>query len=260
MALHKYWKTMMMMATSYIGDSPLFLLDYLLRFLRVVVLLAIWRLILVRDASISMSLEEVLTYTLIAEVFSAQLAVRTRLDLMFWEGSIIGKMLQPLGLFRQFTAEMCGKWLFEGALFSLPLLLCSPLLGVDPRPANLTAFGLFVISLLLAISVGLALDFIFNALLVIYALPLWAISQIRSAVITLLSGAMIPLALLPESVGNALAWLPFASMASAPLQLYVGTGEPISLIGLQIGWSIVLWPLAHWLWYISRERMLSYGG
>src|SRR5262249_43831596 len=44
--LRKYGKTAAMSAASFTGDSPLFLLDYLLRFLRVVALLAVWRTIL----------------------------------------------------------------------------------------------------------------------------------------------------------------------------------------------------------------------
>src|SRR5262245_24425227 len=259
--LKKYWKTAAMSGASYIGDSPLFLLDYQLRFLRVAVLLALWRMILAGKGPVSgMTLETVLTYTLIAEVFGAQLAPRTDIDIAFWQGSIVGRMLQPLGMFGQFAAEMSGKWLFELCAFGLPLLLIAPLLGVNPLPADAAALGLFFISLVLGISVGLALEFVFGALLVILALPLWAVRQIRAAITTLLSGALLPLALLPAGVGAAFAWLPFASMASAPLQLYIGTGDAPRLLALQVGWSLLLWPLAGWLWRVSRERMVSYGG
>jgi ABC-2 type transport system permease protein len=257
--LRKYWKTAAMSGASYVGDSPLFLLDYLLRFLRVAVLLALWRMILAGKGPVSnMTLETVLTYTLIAEVFGAQLAPRTDIDIAFWQGSIVGRMLQPLGMFGQFAAEMSGK--FELCAFGLPLLLAAPLLGVNPLPADAAAVGLFLVSLALGISVGLALEFIFGALLVILALPLWTVRQVRAAIITLLSGALLPLALLPAGVGAVFAWLPFASMASAPLQLYVGTGDAPRLLALQVGWSLLLWPLARWLWRISRERMVSYGG
>lgn len=259
--LAKYWKTALMAATGYLGDSPLFAMDYLIRLLRVVVLLAIWRIILAGRGPVEgLTLSAVLTYTLIAEVFGPQLAPRTNLEGAFWEGSIVGRMLQPLDLFGLFTAEASGKWLFELCVFSIPLLLLAPLLGVQPLPASLPAAGLFIISLLLGISVGLALDFIFGALLVLLQLPLWAISQIRAALTTLLSGALLPLALLPSAVGRVFAWLPFASMASAPLQIYIGAGDALLLIAIQIAWSLALWPLAHWLWQIGRERMVSYGG
>jgi ABC-2 type transport system permease protein len=259
--LHKYWKTAAMAASSYIGDSPLFLIDYLLRLLRVIVLISIWRMILEGKGPVSgMTLGSVLTYTLVAEVFASQFSPHTALDMALWQGTIASRLLQPLGIFGQFSAELFGRWLFEFGVFSLPLLLFAPVLGVSPLPANAAAVGMFVISLALAISIGLAIEFIFGGLQVALALPLWAVSQIRAAVTTLLSGALVPLALLPASVGAAFAWLPFASMASAPLRIYTGTGDPLGLLALQAGWSIVLWPLAHWLWRISRERMVAYGG
>jgi ABC-2 type transport system permease protein len=259
--MHRYWKTAAMAATSYTGDSPLFLIDYLVRLLRVTVLLAIWRVVLADKGTVSgMDLASVLTYTLIAEVFAGQLAPSTGLDWALWQGTIVGRMLQPLHLFGQFSAEAAGRWLFELCVFSVPLLLLSPLLGVNPLPASPIAAAQFCLSLALAISVGLALEFIFGALLVLLALPLWAVAQLRKALTTLLSGALLPLALLPPLVGAIFAWLPFASMASAPLQIYVGTADPLPLLLTQVAWSIILWPLATWLWRISRERMVSYGG
>src|SRR3569832_1469300 len=101
--LHKYWKTAAMAAASYIGDSALFLIDYLLRLLRVVVLLAIWRTILAGRGAVSgMTLGSVLTYTLLAEIFAEQMSPRTELDTALWNGSIVGRMTQPLNLFGQF--------------------------------------------------------------------------------------------------------------------------------------------------------------
>jgi ABC-2 type transport system permease protein len=259
--LRKYGKTAAMAASSYTGDSPLFLVDYLVRFLRVAVLLTLWRVILAHRAPVDgMTLASVMTYTLVAEVFGSLLAARTGLDWALWQGTIVGRMLQPLGLFGQFTAEAAGRWLFELGAFSIPLLLAAPLLGVSPLPASGNAAVLFTLSLALAVSVGLALEFIFGALLVLWALPLWAVSQIRNAVTALLSGALLPLALLPPAVASLFAWLPFASMASAPLQIYVGVGDTLMLLAIQAGWSLALWPLAHWLWHIGRERMVSYGG
>ena len=51
--LHKYWKTASLAATGQLGDSPLFPLAYLLRFLRVAVLLALWRTILTGKGTVS---------------------------------------------------------------------------------------------------------------------------------------------------------------------------------------------------------------
>ena len=88
----------------------------------------------------------------------------------------------------------------------------------------------------------------------------YAVMQIRSALTALLSGAVIPLALMPWGIGEVLGYLPFASLASAPLRIYTGTGDPAFLIVLQAFWLAVLWPLAHLIWTVNRERLVSHGG
>src|SRR5579872_755400 len=133
----KYRQTAAMEATSYVGDSRLFLFNYLLRLLRVVALLSVWRMILSGRGAVSgMTMPAVLTYTLIAEAFAELLACRTGLENAWFDGSIATRFLRPFGLFGQFTAEMMGQVAVGLALFSAPLLLCAPAFGVNPWPAD----------------------------------------------------------------------------------------------------------------------------
>ncbi len=258
---NKYLRTALMETTGQVGDNPLFAVYYLLRFLRAAVLLSVWRIVFVGDQTVSgMSLETVLTYTLIAEAFRQPLECRdTGVGTALWEGSIATRMLRPMGLFTQFATEMMGRWLFGFAFFSTPLLLIAPVLGVNPLPPNLQSALLFPVSLVLSVSVGLALEFIFGAV-VFLSQSVYLASMLRDATVTLLSGALIPLALLPWGLGSVFEWTPFASMASAPLQIYTGTDQALLLIVLQATWSIVLWPLAFYLWTTRRERLVTYGG
>ena len=258
---HKYIKTATMSATSIIGDSPLFVLDYLMRVLRVVVLLSIWRTVVGVDEEASgFTLGALLTYTLIAEAFADPLNTRTNIDTALWEGSIATRFLRPMSMYGQFTAETIGRWVFGWGVFSLPLLLIAPLFGVNPLPASFLHGLLFVVSLCLGVSVGLAIEFIFAAIIVRMESSIWAVNTMRSAVGTLLSGALVPLSLLPWNLGTVFGWLPFAAMASAPLRIYTGTGNPLVLLLLQLAWSALLWPVATWSWNVNRQRLVSYGG
>jgi ABC-2 type transport system permease protein len=255
-----YVKTAAMAAGESV-DNPLFLLEYALRILRVLILLALWRTLLGgRDTSESMSLAAVLTYTLIAEVFTDQLAARTTLAEAFWEGTLVMRFLRPLGLVRQLAAEMGGKWALHFGLFSIPLLLLAPFLGVDPRPAIPLAALLFVPSLLMGVLVGVAMDVLFGAVTVALEQPVWLIEYVRTAVATLLSGSLLPLAYYPWGLGDAFAWLPFAALAWAPLAIFTGTGQPLPLLLSQLMWAAILWPLSDWLWRANREKLVSYGG
>jgi ABC-2 type transport system permease protein len=249
------------MSAATVGDSPLFLIDYATRLLRVIVLLSLWRAILGQTSAPSaMPLSAVLTYTLVGEVFAEQLAIHTMIPNAFWEGTIVLRFLRPMGLVSQFTAESAGTWLVHLTLFSLPLLLVAPLLGVDPRPASMLAGALFVVSLVLGIMVGLAIELFIIAVTVGSEQPIWMVHNIRLAVGTLLSGSLVPLAYYPWGIGEVFGWLPFASTAWAPLAIYTGATDPWRALLLQLAWAVVLWPLASRVWAINREKVVGYGG
>ena len=142
----------------------------------------------------------VLTYTLISEVFSGQLSLNTSLDDALWRGNIANRYLRPAGVYGQFMAEMLGTGLPDLLLFSLPLLCLAPLLGVNPLPVSAAAALLFVCGLTLALLIGAALAFIFASVMVLLEQSVYALMQIRNAVSVLLSGAVIPLALMPWGI------------------------------------------------------------
>jgi ABC-2 type transport system permease protein len=249
------------MTAAAVGDSPLFLLDYALRLLRVLVLIALWRVMLGGNAVAGgMSLAAVLTYTVIAEVFAHQLEVKTTISDAFWQGTIVLRFLRPINLIGQFSAEMAGNWIVHFALFSVPLLALAPLLGVDARPASALAGGLAALSLALGIVVGLAMEVLFATLTVALEQPVWTVENVRTAVATLLSGSVLPLTYYPFGLGEMFTWLPFAAMAWAPLAIYTGSDDPARLIVLQVLWAFVLWALAGYLWRANREKVVGYGG
>jgi ABC-type uncharacterized transport system permease subunit len=259
--LRAYAKTMTMEAAAAAGESRLFIFVYLLRLLRVLAMFAVWRTLAAGKTGLpEMSLPQLLTYTLVAELFADLLACRTGLDMAWFNGSITTRFLRPMALFHQFSAEMLGRAAAGVLFFSLPLLLAAPLVGVDPRPASLSAGILAAVSLVAAVAVGLGLEYLFAGLGIAVQVHPYTVSNVRAAMSAVVSGALIPLAIMPWGMGKWLAWLPFASQASAPLRIYTAAGPPYRLIALQCFWIALLWPLASWIWRATRERMVSFGG
>ena len=160
----------------------------------------------------------------------------------------------------QNAAETIGGWAVPMLLVSAPLLLLAPLLGVDPRPASVAHLGLFLVSLVLAMAVGMAIDMAFTVLTVRIDLGPSVLEAARAVVQAICSGAWVPLALLPFHLGALFDWLPFASAASAPMRIYTGTGDPLALIALQTAWAIVLVVAVRAAWNASREKVALYGG
>jgi ABC-type uncharacterized transport system permease subunit len=251
----------MEMAGRFDGSPAVVAGDYILRLLRVVLLLALWRSLFAGKSEINgMRLQAVLTYTLMAAVFQEQFDCRTKLQDALWSGAVSNSFLQPMGIFHQFTARTIGTWIPGLCLFSAPLVLLAPALGVWPVPADLGTGLLFLLSVALAVSVGLALDYAFSAVMLLLEQDMYSVNNIRNAVALFLSGAIIPLALLPWGMGRVFEWFPFASMTSTPLRIFTGTGSPVPLLLMQAGWSVALWPLALALWRVGRERLVSHGG
>jgi ABC-type uncharacterized transport system permease subunit len=232
-----------------------------LRFVRVLILLAIWPTLIPPGETVSgYRLGAVLTYSLVAEVFSAQLDVRTPMAAALWDGAIATRFTWPMPLATQNAAETIGGWAVPMLLVSAPLLLLAPLLGVDPRPASTAHLALFLVSLVLAMAVGMAIDMAFTVLTVRIDIAVWLLNSTRAVTQAICSGAWVPLALLPFHLGALFDWLPFASAASAPMRIYTGTGDPLALIALQTAWAIVLVAAVRAAWNASRERVALYGG
>jgi ABC-2 type transport system permease protein len=231
------------------------------RFVRVLILLAIWRTLIPPDVVVSgYRLGAVLTYSLVAEVFSAQLNVRTPIGAALWNGTIATRFTWPMPLATQYAAEMVGDWALPMVLVSAPLLLLAPLLGVDPLPASAANLALFPVSLGLAMAIGIAIDMASTVLIARIDLGPWVLNAARAVVHAICSGAWVPLALLPFHLGSLFAWLPFASAASAPLRIYTGTGDPLPLLALQLAWVIALTVAVRVAWNVSREKVALYGG
>jgi ABC-type uncharacterized transport system permease subunit len=256
------WRsTAWLSASAHVGESRLFVFDYAIRGLRVAVLVSIWHVLVRADPSASpVALPALLTYTVIAEAFARAIRPTTGLADAIWEGSLLHYFLRPAGVVRQFAAESTGRELVDLALFSAPLLAIAAWTGIRVAPVTPGAAAYFVPSLCLSIAVGLAIEFIAGAVSIVSEQPIWLVENVRRALTRLLSGAILPLAVLPFGLGDVLAWLPFAATAWAPLAIYTGMGEPARLIALQAAWAIVLWPLALALWHRNREKVVAYGG
>jgi ABC-2 type transport system permease protein len=88
------------------------------------------------------------------------------------------------------------------------------------------------------------------------------VATLYEVVATILGGMLVPVALLPDWL-QAVAWLlPIQAIYSVPLAILLGKGDAASAwygIGLQVGWIVVLWALAHVLWRAGLRQYEAVG-
>lgn len=135
------------------------------------------------------------------------------------------------------------------------------MLGINPLPVSFVNGIVVLISLLLSVSLGFALDLLFTSFAIRLKNGCWAATKVRESIYSLLSGALIPFVFFPWGLGRIFALLPFGSVGNAPLTIYTGMeSEIIKTIGIEIFWNITLWVAGIKIFIKSEERMISFGG
>jgi ABC-2 type transport system permease protein len=137
------------------------------------------------------------------------------------------------------------------------LVLIAPLIAVFALvlrdrmqlPHSLLTWLLFGISLLMAAAMVFALD------VMVGSLAFWfddvnGFSWARRLVVSVLSGAVIPLALMPGWAGGVVAVQPFRFTVSYPLEVLLGTvsGSLAAGFALQTGWTVAFIAAAALVW------------
>lgn len=241
---------------SYFGFFNL-LAQYLLQASALAALLMIWRSLAMQGADLEgMTLQQLYAYTVLSTALAPLLNVYTPASGWLHDGTMLSLYQRPAGVFTQLAAHTIGGWAMRLCCLSLPVVAIATLCGIDLRPRSLW----FFLSLPLSVLEGFAVDYLFACLLIRLRNLEWCVHCLREALTALLTGSLIPFAALPWHLGDLLAFSPFGTLAGAPLSIYTGLGQPMPLIVAQIGWNLILWPLALYCFDASKERMVSYGG
>ena len=255
--MNKYFKTIYMSATEKTAGGAIYLLpDVLIRIFTLISLIYLWRAAMSTNIDVGMNLNQILAYTCISALLSDMLAVKTAASGWLSEGVLLRLFGHPLPVLGNLIAQTIGGWVPMLLMFSLPMMLILPLFKLRVYPSS----PFFFVSLLLCITLGFAIDFLFACLSIKLRNMNWLIGRMRVAVNAVLSGTIIPINLLPFGIAEIVKYQPFASLGGAPLSIFVGTADITQTILLQFLWNAVLWPFTLFVWKKSQEGMVSYGG
>ena len=253
----KYIKTASMSAQNKMLGGIYYLLpDAVLRAVCLVPLLMLWRTLMGSGVRTGMELSQMLTYTYVSALLCDILVIESPLTNWYYDGAMISIFQRPMSIFGHVAAQTLGKAVPGLLLFSVPMALLSPLFGVSLLPATPWVF----VSILLCVSLGFAVEFLFACLTIRMVNGTWLVYVLRRAIMSLFAGNVIPFAVMPWGIGGVLSLLPLGSLAGAPLALYAGLDSSAPVLIRQVLWNLLLWPAAILLFRKSQERMVSYGG
>ena len=105
-------------------------------------------------------------------------------------------------------------------------------------------------------------DFCFG-MVAFFTTCIFGMLMAKEALLSFLTGQLIPLGFFPEAVQNVFDYLPFSSMIYTPVMIYLGkyTGSSLVFVLLrQAVWVILLYLSGSFIWKQVTKRLVVLGG
>jgi ABC-2 type transport system permease protein len=208
--------------------------------------------------------ESMRTYLVLAYAVNALLSFSStaRLYNLVRTGEIAQELLRPVDYLAQQLAIAVGAALIEGLVSAaLALAVAVVAVGIAP-PATPLAALLFLPSIALGFVIKFLISFL-AALLCFWTINGAGLYWAQTAVVNLFSGALVPLAFLPDWLRTLAAWAPFQGIIATPLAIYQGQVSGLEVmwaLGLQLLWIALLWGMSRALWGPALRALDIQGG
>jgi len=191
-----------------------------------------------------------------------QVDLRPLLESRVISGEIASDLVRPYDFQAYLFARVCGTSLHNLLMKSLPMLLVAALLWGVEFEVGAARLLLFLVSFILGYLVAFLIDFI-TGMMAFWTTEMWSFSVVKFAIVTVLSGALVPLWLYPAGFSAVIEWLPFAAVAYIPLSIYVGYLPPdlvLPMLVRQALWIGILLIICRLIWLRAVARLAVQGG
>ncbi len=214
--------------------------------------------------SISVSLEQTLTYVIISviikRIYPDQLVrvVEERIK----TGNIIFDITRPMNLMNLLFSETLGQMLAFFLTTSIPLIIISYLCFSLVLPSSILVWIGFLVSFLFGIIIIFLIDFMFS-MTGFWTTGMTGIFFAKKSLISILSGAMIPLWIYPDIITKILEFSPFPAITYIPISIFIGHIPKIDIptyLLTQFVWIIVLFALSVLLFNKAIKKLTVLGG
>lgn len=231
----------------------------------IVIYYYLWKYVFMsRNELAGFTMAQMITYVILSRILSSQFGEGINMDFSDWiyTGSIGTELLRPVSLQFILFAKRVGEFCFFTIFQAAPVLVVSFLVLGGAGPSSIGHVGLFLISVVISLVILFFFEFMVG-LCAFYTLSPWGMAFTKRALLSILSGGVVPLFLFPGWVGELLNYLPFAGMVSTPVNIFLGKYDiqaALFYIGLQCFWVAVLFLLAKGMFTKVIKKVVVQGG
>ena len=219
-----------------------------------------------------MAFPQVASYVWLGQALLAMLPwnIDRELAAMVRSGAVAYELCRPVDLYGLWSARAVAHRTAPTVLRAVPMVVFAtvilPLVGLGEwrlePPVSLAAGAGFALAVGGALALACAISTLVNITM------LWTIQNdgvliIVTSVVSLLSGLLVPLPLLPDWAQPVLRWLPFAGVLDLPYRIYNGhiAADGLALVlARQLGWTLAIVALGRWWLGRGMRRLVVQGG
>jgi ABC-2 type transport system permease protein len=127
---------------------------------------------------------------------------------------------------------------------------------------SLPTLALYLCSVLMSFLIYVLFDFCFG-MIAFFTTYIWGLRLAKNALLSFLTGQLIPISLFPLAAQQVFDFLPFSSMVYTPIMVYLEkyTGTDLAwALGRQAIWVVLLYVLGSIIWKRVTKRLVVLGG
>ncbi len=228
------------------------------------ILVFFWRAVYAdTDSVAALSLQQTLTYILLAQIFFPLTDVDLIFDFGFnlREGNIIHFLLRPINFQGMYYVQNLSSLMMR-LILQIPIAVVATLLFGLQWPTDPATWGAFAVSALLGFT---ALFFFhwFLACLTFYTTEVWGLGVLIFGMSLFLSGSLVPLTMMPGWLQTVVLSIPFAQAIAVPVSLLTGITPLIQapLVWLtQLAWVTGMWLVSALFFRVAVRKVTVQGG
>lgn len=225
----------------------------------------IWMAIYKFDSVINgITKDQIITYIILSRIIYTQITwgFIPKIGRTIHTGAIITDLLKPMDFQLFMFFERIGDFISFFAMTAIPILIiCSLTLGIQV-PLDFNTLICFLLSLFMAMTLSFCVEFCIG-LMTFYTNYSWGLQTFQEALVSLFSGALIPITFFPGWLKTVTNFLPFQQMSYSPVSIYLGIvkgPQVYETLAFQFIWIVILIILSRIFYTFAIKKITVQGG
>lgn len=181
------------------------------------------------------------------------------------EGRVAMNLIKPIDYRASLIAQALGDMVYHLVVPSVFIWIGLEIYKVfvlGMPVISLPNLALYICSVLMSFLLYVLFDFCFG-MVAFFTTYIFGLRMAKTALLSFLTGQLIPISLFPEVAQRIFDCLPFSSMIYTPVMIYLGkySGSELAFaLGRQFVWILILYWLGSLIWEKVTRRLVVLGG